>query len=593
MFTADLSWSDPTTETVGERRERKARQRATRAASIDTPVSSRSSVSGDNELWWTSGLRKAKSIRPNILRPSTSRSTGSQQAVSFKPRLSNFSHARAVRDPALQPGWIYSTTLSPNLPSGIPLDPPLSEVPELEGDASSQYTNSTELRHSADGRWEVTTPETVDVTSTSQVEHRISPSSVVKTRSRGSSASTQRDEVIDTSTRSSQKTWKIRSQTLDFGGNLDLESLKLCDSAQEVRTPDEQRHASFAKTSSSQRLNPKPLSEWDCLTPRRVPEELQIPINSIFNKAGIRHDSTLELSCFPRFIRRMEIASPKIVLDRLKEDWRPLPGCVVDEEVALEKQLWLLTGYQMRTLGKDWIMPTPACDTGRRLELYGSLSEVYQLSAMHPTQMVHFLTTKPQRSLPLPANVSYLTVRDCETIPLPYPEQYFSHIRASTLPSIMPSAKLPELFNECNKLLAPAGIFEIRIMDAVPLRNTAGPLMRMWIEDRLSVELERLFRCSKPSSLVPTWLEAAGFEIATLEHNSNVTLPCAFDSASSDVEEELAMMIGRTFWKDLWGPFVVDSTNETRWWWEDEAIIQECLQRDTRLECRSIFARKR
>ena len=219
-------------------------------------------------------------------------------------------------------------------------------------------------------------------------------------------------------------------------------------------------------------------------------------------------------------------------------------------------------------------------------------AEVYQSSAMHPGQTVHFLTTKLQRTLSLPGNVSYLTVREFGTVPLPYPEDYFSHIRASTLPSLVPSAKLPDLFRECYKLLAPGGLLEIRIMDAAPVRQTTGPMMRMWIEDRLSVNLEKLFRCSKPCSLVPGWLAEAGFEL-DVETDQSMVLPCAFDRNLDDVEKELSTMIGQALWKDIWGAFVDDHPDEPTWWWEEEAIIQECLERKTVLECRSLFAYKR
>lgn len=219
-------------------------------------------------------------------------------------------------------------------------------------------------------------------------------------------------------------------------------------------------------------------------------------------------------------------------------------------------------------------------------------AEVYQSSAMHPRQTVHFLTTKLQRTLALPGNVSYLTVREFGAVPLPYPENYFSHIRASTLPSLVPSAKLPELFRECYKLLAPGGLLEIRIMDAAPVRRTAGPLMRMWIEDRLSVNLEKLFRCSKPCSLVPGWLAEAGFGLSA-GGEQNLTLPCAFDQTSNDDDKELSTMIGQALWKDIWGSFVDDIAHEPKWWWEDELIMEECLKRKTVLDCRSLFAYKR
>jgi hypothetical protein len=230
----------------------------------------------------------------------------------------------------------------------------------------------------------------------------------------------------------------------------------------------------------------------------------------------------------------------------------------------------------------------PCCEPSNK-----PLAEVFQLSAMYPNQTVHFLTTRPQRPITLPSNVSYLTVKDVGAVPLPYPENYFSHIRASTLPSMVPSSSLPELFRECYKLLAPGGLLEMRIMDAAPLRRNAGPLMRMWIEDRVSVNLERLFRCSKPCSLVPAWLSGAGFDLVTPEADCNVTLPCAFDETVSDVDRELSTVIGRALWKDLWGGFVDDVPDEPKWWWDDEEITTECLKRGTALECRAIYAYKR
>jgi hypothetical protein len=212
---------------------------------------------------------------------------------------------------------------------------------------------------------------------------------------------------------------------------------------------------------------------------------------------------------------------------------------------------------------------------------------------MHPSETVHFLTTKPQRPIPLPGNVSYLTVREFGVVPLPYPGDYFSHIRASTLPSLVPSARLPDLFSECYKLLAPGGFMEIRLMDATPVRKTAGPLMRVWIEDRLSVNLERLFRCSKPCLLVPGWLKEAGFDLGTLEVEQNVALPCAFDPSSANIDEELSTIIGRSFWRDIWGSLTDNAPEQPRWWWEDEEIVQECLRRRTVFECRTIYAYKR
>lgn len=107
-------------------------------------------------------------------------------------------------------------------------------------------------------------------------------------------------------------------------------------------------------------------------------------------KAAVAQNATPDLGRFARFIRRMEGAGPKVILDRLKEDWQWSTGGDVDEEVrvdvitlhrpllmveqlVLEKQLWLLTGFQMQNLGQERTLPKPECNTGRILELYGNL----------------------------------------------------------------------------------------------------------------------------------------------------------------------------------------------------------------------------
>lgn len=44
----------------------------------------------------------------------------------------------------------------------------------------------------------------------------------------------------------------------------------------------------------------------------------------------------------------MEAASPKIILERLKEEWVEVADAFVYRELELEKQLWMLTA--LRTL---------------------------------------------------------------------------------------------------------------------------------------------------------------------------------------------------------------------------------------------------
>jgi hypothetical protein len=148
MFATDLQLAKEA-ETVGARRERKARERSSRAASINTSISSKSSVSTERELWWSAGLKKAKNIKPRILQPSTGSSSSSQKTPNTIPKKLDLRLARDFKDPALQPGYTYSSTLSPTLPSGDSLHLQEHEVPELEGDISSRRTGSTLSRFSS------------------------------------------------------------------------------------------------------------------------------------------------------------------------------------------------------------------------------------------------------------------------------------------------------------------------------------------------------------------------------------------------------------------------------------------------------------
>lgn len=156
MFSADLSWTEPDTEKVGERKERLAREREKErltpsvAPSIRSSKSSKSSIPEDRELWWTASLKKARSMKPTKkIRPGTSHSSNhSRKASSSLPRPLEVETSGDLKDPTLQPAWTYSTSLSPTLPSGAPLDPPEYEVPELEGDVSSRGTNSSGSRSS-------------------------------------------------------------------------------------------------------------------------------------------------------------------------------------------------------------------------------------------------------------------------------------------------------------------------------------------------------------------------------------------------------------------------------------------------------------
>lgn len=67
-------------------------------------------------------------------------------------------------------------------------------------------------------------------------------------------------------------------------------------------------------------------------------------------KVATAHSSTVDLTRFQRFIRRMEGAGPKVILDRIKEDWSETAGEEADEEVSLALALahsWKISAYHL------------------------------------------------------------------------------------------------------------------------------------------------------------------------------------------------------------------------------------------------------
>ena len=109
------------------------------------------------------------------------------------------------------------------------------------------------------------------------------------------------------------------------------------------------------------------LAQWDSLSPMMVPKDFRKPSASRSTRAAGAQNSTFVRTRFQRFIHRLESAGSQLVLDRLKES---LQESVDSEEELLEQQLWLLTGFQLQSLGRA---PKPQCDTGKILELYGNL----------------------------------------------------------------------------------------------------------------------------------------------------------------------------------------------------------------------------
>lgn len=156
-------------------------------------------------------------------------------------------------------------------------------------------------------------------------------------------------------------------------GALDLEALKL-QYQPDIFAPKFEKHPSYASgLPDTSAVAWRPPSAWDIVLPdpdETVCEEGPPPTPV---DVGIAYSTAPELTRFQRFIRRMESAGPRVILDRLKEEWHIPMDAEAGQEMVLEKQLWVLTAFQLQNLGR--YSRFPQSNTGKILELYGNLCE--------------------------------------------------------------------------------------------------------------------------------------------------------------------------------------------------------------------------
>lgn len=177
-----------------------------------------------------------------------------------------------------------------------------------------------------------------------------------------------------------------RPYSVKIEGSLDLENLKLHGQPEEHAVPvsPTNRHPSYASGLADTNLVAwRPPSDWNIAQPHEAHRDKQLPPTppAVLEGIAVAHSNLLELTRFQRFIRRMETAGPKVILDRLKEEWHDPVDEEADEELYLEKQLWVLTAFQLQNLGRLKRTPKPQCYTGKILELYGNLGKSH-FSAM-------------------------------------------------------------------------------------------------------------------------------------------------------------------------------------------------------------------
>ncbi|KAE9962383.1 hypothetical protein EG328_000522 [Venturia inaequalis] len=673
MFSADLSWMDDTVEKVGQRKGRKHRAR-------EKSVSSSLSKSSDDTQ---------KGQLPTLVRPSFAsvkgslrKPPGTSSSISSTERRKRTPlptpPPEALKDPLQQPNWTLTAKLPSKLPSGGPLEspPPFTEKevvpsPNIRPTGRILYSRQTNLtREAAPGviddaahrAWSVSNPSEADRICHSyervQLEIlalRSKPDVLVKEThlhlvpeladyTPTPSELEAQENQIAALTPPEKNPRRYGDLNAGFGKDgfllpptptaepvLELPSLF---SALSVRgsdnfgPPPPRKDISRSTTPINHLSHWQAPGSWDLAsgtkspsTTKRTASVSQETSNTSTGEDRRQNDT----SHFQRFVRRMEGAGPRIILERLKEEWDDPADFAMSQELHLEKHLWALTALHIKALER-FVRPSdapapsaplpPLCLNRRRkiLELDGNLGEVYQLSAIYPHSKIAHLTSTPPNlssSIPLPSQAIHHALRASSQgssstissgaglLPLPYASSSMHHVRSSRIASLLPASQLPQLLSECHRVLKPGGVLELRLMDAIPERGSMGPRLATWLEERLLLGLEREFRCQRPIMMVPRWAAEAGFqplpfrnEFEAQDRTSprssldkmgvarSLRLPAATperEQGSRDVVAQVGVLVGRALWKDAWGSFVHED-DEENWWWDNPDVIDECRE---------------
>ncbi|KAI8958170.1 hypothetical protein F5Y11DRAFT_52331 [Daldinia sp. FL1419] len=350
----------------------------------------------------------------------------------------------------------------------------------------------------------------------------------------------------------------------------------------------------------------RPPHEWDCTSNRETvahPEE-----EGLYNSM-ISDDSdqcmTPSLAVLQREVRMMAAASPELILANIKSGMGNSADATVYKELEMTKKRWMFSalhheGYVPLVECTDNYPGSPDSSkpprSARILALYESPASASFLAALHPQTSISHLSPKPISPNLFP-NVQPLLVPaiSASAGSRPLAPQLYSAVTCLPMPALFPSSEIPPLLRHVYRCLAPGGALHLTLIDPQPVSSSMGPKLRQWLFEKLLVQLEKKCRTTLPSDTFPAWLAVAklrgfGSTITTISvravHEGDITTEDAKEQTS--VESELRCLISRMLWQEIWGKFV----HADRWWWEEEDIVQECIERGTYWQYSHIVAVK-
>ncbi|PQE03083.1 hypothetical protein CJF31_00002935 [Rutstroemia sp. NJR-2017a BVV2] len=609
----DVSWTDPTRETVGQRKNRKDQASSTRQSSpsIRSTKSDDSSKSIKHSVFGFFGSSK-KSSPPApvpVTSPKLSPFRGEQSTSSkISRRMSSYT---STSESSTQEVRETTTTTITRIPvKGFYIGPTYQDSEQSPSDGRSAGTQSS-WSSMADGtKNHLIQPLSPNSFVTQSTEVTVSPSEDFSVSEQVATivhitSGTVPVRIDDNAIRGSALASPTSTYDFPIPPSHNATPQRISDSRSDIGT----RTTEWSMKTMNRRSDSwRPPETWDCPV-----EEVASSVASLKSSGSRRRrngrnrnrsSSGSELTHLQKNIRKMEAASNKIILERLKEEWMEVADASVYRELELEKQLWMLTA--LRAIKRSSMRRSPEASQpsdgvskfGKMLSLYENHASASFLSALGPEKQIHHLSTNPlsPRSYP---NVHPLAVPG-PTSQLPYASNIFSTIYSFNLPSLLPSPSIPTMLKECHRTLTShraltsetalspsstctfgstqAGTLHLTILDPSPIPSTLGPRLRSWLDTHLLVNLEKQFRCLNPTRLFPLWLADAGLWGEGSTSSSLRFLACVgIVNGEKQIDWQLKSVMGRMLWKELWGGYVEGG----KWWWNDAAIVEECERMGT------------
>ncbi|KAI0169495.1 hypothetical protein GGR52DRAFT_592105 [Hypoxylon sp. FL1284] len=624
----DVLWTDPNRELMGERIQRKEQEARTkekekrqRSESSRRSVSTGSSGSSDRGFGLFASRSRRKTPTPSV--PKDPITTSPTRLISSSSRA-NRTSAYGVRSLLLHHDD-SEVTVRPNEKLHLPVQ--LQEAAEVSSLSSPDSTLSKWTQPSAVSNGTSAGASASDSTSNSKPEHvlvqTLGPSSFV-TRTTEVTYRTRDprkdiDHLICEAHISADRKKPQTPPLLDVSEASNPLAFddpgSVASPVQSPLTPPSAKHRNNDGVytpgwNANERLgNPdawKPPHEWDC-TPNKEQATRQDDdkLYMLLMSDDVEQCMSPDLAALQREVRMMAAAEPDLKLANIKSTMGHASDAMVYKELEMTKKRWLFSALQHEGYiplvdcvencpGSSGSSSSPR--SPRILALYETQASASFLAALHPQTSISHLSPRPISPTLFPnVHPILVPVISASAGSRPLAPQLYSAVSCLHMPALFPSSEIPPLLRHVHRCLAPGGALHLTLIDPQPVSSSMGPKLRQWLFENLLIQLEKRCRTTFPSGTFPAWLAVAklrgyGSTITTVSvravHGHGPKPEDTKDRKS--VESELRCLIARMLWQEIWGRYV----HADRWWWEDEDIIQECIEKKTYWQYSHIVAIK-